>query len=281
MSGLLIRLQSMCPGLADAERQVAEYVLSNPTEVPYQSVQEVSRGAKVSVASVSRLARKAGCRSFKDFKIELAQEAPTNASAVFEGIAKDDSDEQVVRKVFGANLHALEETLRVLDTPSLIEGVDAIVKARRVLFFGIGSSGVLAKEAALRFVHLDIQAEAYEDSYQMLVQAARLGEKDVAVGISHSGRSAVTVEAVALARKHGATTLGLCNYPGSPLHEACDRFFMTCFTETRVKATALSSLIAQLGLIDAMYLLAAKKLPTLDRVEDVNQIMEERLRVPE
>jgi DNA-binding MurR/RpiR family transcriptional regulator len=281
MSGLLIRLQSMCSGLADAERQVAEYVLSNPAEVPYQSVQEVSRGAKVSVASVSRLARKAGCRSFKDFKIELAQEVPTNASAVFEGIGKDDSDEQVVRKVFGANLHALEETLRVLDASSLIEGVGAIVKARRVVFFGIGSSGVLAKEAALRFVHLDIQAEAYEDSYQMLVQSARLGDKDVAVGISHSGRSAVTVEAVALARKRGATTLGLCNYHGSPLHEACDLFFVTAFTETRVKATALSSLIAQLGLIDAMYLLAAKKLPTLSRVDDVNQIMEERLRVPE
>ena len=281
MSGLLVRLQSMYPSLAQAERQVAGYVMDNPDEVPFQSVQEVSRGAKVSVASVSRLARKVGCRSFKDFKIELAQESPSTVSALYEGIQPGDSDAETIRKIFGANIKSLDETLQLVNAEEMALTAKAIAKARRVVFFGIGGSGAVAEEAALRFCHLGVQGEAYSDAYQMLVQANRMGKPDVAIGISHSGRSTATLDAVSVSRQRGARTVGLSNYPLSPLKDVCDTMLVTSFKETRVKAVGLSSLAAQVCLIESLYLLTARYTKPLPDLDQLNSLTKEKLRMPD
>ena len=281
MSGLLLKINSMREGLSPAERRVARYVARNAGKVPLQSVQQVSRAAGTSVASVSRLARRLGCRNFKEFKIELAKEAPSSVSAVYEAIAPGDSPGQVVRKVFGGNIHSLRDTLQVVDLGQMQRAAKWICNSQRVVFFGIGSSGNAAAEAALRFAQIDVQAEAYSDSYRMLVEATRLGRHQLAVGISHSGRSGITVEAVRLARRSGAATVGISNYPHAPLRDACDLFFFTCFPETKVKAVALSSLLAQLCLIDALVLLAARHKKVLPKAHRLNALTDQLLRIAE
>ena len=79
------------------------------------------------------------------------------------------------------------------------------------------------------------------------------------MGISTSGRLAMTVEALRLASQNGATTIGISNCLKSPLHKASDIFFCTSFPESRVLVAALSPVVAQLCLIDAIYLLVARQ----------------------
>ena len=82
---------------------------------------------------------------------------------------------------------------------------------------------------------------------------------EVAVGISTSGHSAITVKALELAGQHGATAIGISNCLKSPLHRASNIFFCTSFPESRVTVAALSPLVAQICLIDAIYLLVARQ----------------------
>jgi DNA-binding MurR/RpiR family transcriptional regulator len=280
MADLQARMRSLRATLPTAQKRVADYAMSCPDRMVLQSVYEVARAARVSVASVSRLPAKLGCSSFKDFRIQLAQQIPASVSAVYECVGPQDSDEQTVRKVFGGNIRSLQDTLGILNFGDLIQTARLIRRARRVVFFGIGGSGNVAREAALRLAHLDVQAEAYVDSYQMLVQAVRMADRDVAVGISHSGRSSITVEALRLARKNGAATVGVSNYFQSPLARVSDKFFATSFPETRVKAAALSSVLAQLCLIDALYLLVARGKKVLFKVAQLDACTEEILRLP-
>jgi DNA-binding MurR/RpiR family transcriptional regulator len=150
-----------------------------------------------------------------------------------------------------------------------------------VVFLGIGSSGHLAHDAALRFAQLNLRAEAYADSYQILNQALHLKKSDVAFGISHSGRSAITVQALEVARQNGALTIGIANYLRSPLHKASDLFLCTAFPESRVKVVALSSRIAQMCLIDALYLLVARRTEiSQENTERLNTYIEKVLRLP-
>ena len=100
------------------------------------------------------------------------------------------------------------------------------------------------------------------------------------VGISHSGRSAATVEALALARKNGALTIGIANFIRSPLHKVSRIFFNTAFPESSVKAAALSSAMAQMCVIDALYLLVARRGRVTPKVERVNAMIEQHLRMP-
>ena len=84
-----------------------------------------------------------------------------------------------------------------------------------------------------------------------------------------------------LARENGAVTIGISNYLGSPLSKASAFFFCTSFPESRVRVTALSSRIAQLGLLDAMYLLAARLRRSPMDYQRINSRMEALLRLPE
>jgi DNA-binding MurR/RpiR family transcriptional regulator len=280
-SKVLIKLDTLAKGLSPVERRVASYIRRNPARVPFQSVQEVARAAKVSVASVSRLARVAGYASFKDLKIGLAQETASPVSAVFQTITANDSNEAVLRKVFGGNIQSLQNTLKMLKISDCLRAVKLIAGAKRVVFFGIGSSGFVAHEAALRLSHLDIHTESYVDSYQMLVRAAQMRKGEVAIGISHSGRSAATVEAVRCAASSGATTIGISNYVQSPLHKVSSIFFCTSFEESGVKAASLSAAVAQMSLLDALYVLVARYERNTAKVERINRVVENFLRLPE
>jgi DNA-binding MurR/RpiR family transcriptional regulator len=278
----LTRIESLYDTLGNAEKQVADYVMKHPDRVPFESVQEIARKADVSVATVSRLAGKLGYDSLKDFKIQLAQQPTTPISGMFEAIAPDDSDAQVLRKVFGGNIRSLEQTLEVLDEEALVAAAKRIGACQRIFLMGVGSSGNIARDAALRLSHLDIPAEATVESYDMVNRAARCSGRDVVLGISHSGRSTVLVEAIQLARSNGASTIGISNYFKSPLHEASDIFLHTSFAETRVKVAALSSRVAQMCLIDALYLMTARYRKVDTRILDkLNESTERLLRSPE
>lgn len=280
MSNTLAKINSCMTAFSRAEKRVAEYVRGHLEKAPSLSVHEVARTVGVSVASVSRMARKLGYPSFKEFKIGLARETPSPISTIYRAIAPDDSGPTVTRKVFAGNIQSLQDTLKILDVGACVRAARAMSEAERIVFVGIGSSGYVAQDAALRFLHLDIQAEACADSYQMLVRAMQAGKKQVVVGISHSGRSLGTVKALGVARDNGATTVGISNYVKSPLRNVSRIFFCTAFRESGVKAAALSSAVAQMCLIDALYVLVARQGRVTPKVERVNSMVEQYCRIP-
>jgi RpiR family carbohydrate utilization transcriptional regulator len=277
--GVLVKIRSLHSSFPKAERRVADYILANAEDAPRSSVQEFARAGGVSVASVSRFVRKMGFADFKDFKLELARETGAAARYLFEQITPRDSDEEIARKVFLGTIRSIEDTLKILSLPDLMAAARAIASGRRLIFFGIGGSGYVARDEALRFSYLDVQAEGYADASQILLQAMRVRPADVVIGISHSGRSSITVEGLKIARDRGGVTVGISNYLRSPLGDASRHFFCTSFPETKVKVAALSSRAAQLCVLDALYLLTARHIRSLWDVEKVNALTERMLRL--
>ena len=281
MSNALITIKSLYESLSQTQRLLADYVLDHREEIPFLTVHELAQLAEVSVATISRFARVIGYDSFKDFKTQLGKDSLASFDGIYQAIAPSDGDDSIIEKVFLGNIKSLEETLKLLNRNDLIRAAKLVSKARRIVFLGIGSSGNMARDAALRFSQMDIQAEAYADAYQILIQVIRLKARDVVFGISHSGRSATTVKALELASSSGATTVGISNYMKSPLHAQSDVFLCTSFPESRVKVAALSSRIAQMCLIDALYLLVARyKKTSLRNMDRLNIQAEETLRLP-
>ena len=285
MADVLIRIKSLQKSFPATQRQLADYIVQHPDEVPFLSVHELSELAGVSVATISRFARTIGYDTYKSFKNDLGRDSmasPDGFGGIHQAVHSSDDDETVIEKVFQGNVTSLKDTLKTLDRRGLIRAAEIVSCADRVVFFGVGSSGYVAHSAALRFSHLNIQSEAYSDSYQILSQSFHMKKSnEVAVGISHSGRSTVTVQALQIARGNRTTTLGISNYRKSPLHEASHIFFCTSFPETQVKAASLSSQIAQSCLLDALYLLVARhKHISLAKVERLNSHVDQTLRLP-
>lgn len=281
MSGVLLKVRSLYRTLPNAEKSVAKYVMENPVEAPFKTVRQVAEKSNVSVASVSRFAQKLGFANFKNFRVELARDSSDLVTNLYNAVTPVDSDAEIIRKVFLGQIKSLEDTMKILNIKDLIHAMQAIVECRRIVFFGVGSSGNIAHDAALRFCYIGSHADAYSDASQILLHASRAEPDTVVVGISHSGRSTVVVQGLQIAAKNRAKTIGISNYSRSPLHDACEVFFCTAFTEDRVKVAALSSEIAQVCLIDALVLLTAKHSKQMFDPEEVNNLTEKLLRIQE
>jgi DNA-binding MurR/RpiR family transcriptional regulator len=81
-----------------------------------------------------------------------------------------------------------------------------------------------------------------------------MGEDDVAIGISHSGTSRMTVDAIRAAKKRGAFTVAITNHAGSVFAREASLCLLTSLRERKVHVATLTSRVAQLTLIDCLYI---------------------------
>ena len=87
------------------------------------------------------------------------------------------------------------------------------------------------------------------------------------------------MEGTRIAHDAGALTVGISNYLRSPLRDASSIFFCTSFPENRVKVAAISSKVAQLCILDALYLLVARHKEGLWDVDRINTLTERMIRL--
>jgi DNA-binding MurR/RpiR family transcriptional regulator len=81
-----------------------------------------------------------------------------------------------------------------------------------------------------------------------------MGKDDVAIGVSHSGTSRITIDAIRAAKKRGAFTVAITNHAGSALAREASLCLLTSLHERKVHVAALTSHVAQLTLIDCLYI---------------------------
>ena len=157
-------------------------------------------------------------------------------------------------------MQALQDTLTIVGDGELEKAVDAISKAKKFDIYGLGGSGCVAADAHHKFVKIGVRSNAYSDCNLQAMSAALLGPGDVAMAISHSGGVKDVVEALQIAQKRGATTIVITHYAKSPITKYADIKLYTTATEMMFRSDAMISRIAQLAIIDTLYVGVALEL---------------------
>lgn len=252
----LVRIRSLLPRLARAEQRVAEVVLADAASVAHHSITEVAEAASTSETTVTRFCKAVGVGGYPELRLALAAEA---ARSVARGsreiggeIGPDDSLADVVAKVGFADARAVEETADQLDVAVLGRAVDLLAAANRVAVYGVGASAFVALDLQHKLHRIGRTALVWTDGHGALSSAALLTSDDVAVGISHTGSTSDTVDALARARLTGAGTVALTNFPRSPISEVADHVVTTAARETTFRSGAMASRISQLTVVDCL-----------------------------
>jgi DNA-binding MurR/RpiR family transcriptional regulator len=165
----------------------------------------------------------------------------------------------VVGKIAFADARAVEETAEQLDIAELRHVVDVMAAAPRVDVYGVGASAFVALDLQQKLHRIGRVSFAWSDTHIMLTSAAVLRPGDVAVGISHTGATADTIEALHQAHERGATTIAITNFPRSPITEIADHVLTTAARETTFRSGATASRIAQLTVIDCVFIGVAQR----------------------
>lgn len=129
---------------------------------------------------------------------------------------------EALKAIFDRESRTLSEIPKTLDTSALEHAVNALVQARRICCYAIGTSALLANEAEYQFVRLGLSCISLNDRMQLAIQSTLLARGDVVLFFSRSGRDRRTIEGIGLARRTGATTVSVTSDPNSPLAKRSD-----------------------------------------------------------
>jgi len=235
------------------EKKIADYILDHPEKIIHSTISQVADNLDVAEATVFRFCKKIGFKGYQAMKIALASEVVTGIKDIHETIQEGDDEKTVAEKVFKSNILTLEDTLSVMDGESLKKAVHLLLKANRVEFYGNGGSGVVAMDAHHKFMRTGIPTIAYSDSHFQVMSASQLTENDAVVLISHTGTNQDILQALEVAKEQGVPTIGITTLAKSPLSDGVDVALYTVSKETDYRSEALSSRLAQLSIIDALY----------------------------
>lgn len=267
-SSPLVRIRSLLPGLARAEKRVATTVLADPASIARRSITDVADAAGTSETTVTRFCKAIGVGGYPDLRIALAADTARTSSRdrrLGSDIGPEDSVSHIIAKVAYADSKAVEETAGQLDAEELQRVVDAVASARRVDLYGVGASAFVALDLQQKLHRIGLTCFAWSDTHIALTSAAVLHADDVAIGISHTGATNETVEALRLAGKHGATTAAITNFARSPITEVADHVLTTAVRETTYRSGAMASRIGQLTVIDCLFIGVAQRHMDLTR----------------
>ena len=257
---LIPHIRGALTQLRPAERKVADMVLSDVDFAMRASITELAQRAEVSEPSVTRFCRAVGANGLRDFKMQLAQSVAGGLPYASTAVARDDDIQTLLDKVGEAAVDGIIHARGDLDPVVVETAIAALAGAHRVYFFGVGSgSGLVAQDASLRFLRLDIAAAAFTDGHLQRLYAGLLEPGDVAFAISHSGRSVEVNESIQIAKERGATTIALTNV-GSRLAWLVDIPLLLRVPSTIDPHTPGVSRLVHLCIMDALVIGVALKL---------------------
>ncbi len=257
---MLFKIHNYYRQLTDTEQKIADTILAAPQDAVKMTVKELADRCGTVPSAVIRFCKSIGAKGFSEFKISLSADLGSRTPDTdILPICDGDGTQKVFKNVFTSGIHTLEDTLSMIDFAQAEEIVTLLQRATRVCFFGVGTSSVIAMDAQYRFAQLGIPTAACTDILFMNVTAANLKNSDVAIGISHSGNTKATVNALRRAKKAGATTIAISSFAHSLLAKESDYQVIAFSDDRNYPVEAVSARIAHMCIIDALMMAFATR----------------------
>jgi DNA-binding MurR/RpiR family transcriptional regulator len=219
----------------------------------------VAGRADVSEGMVVKTAKKLGFAGFRDFREQISAYNAQPSAALFKEISPEDTQADIMRKVFNTAIQALQETFAIIDHDAFAKVVDLISAAPRRDLYGIGGSAQIARDVAHKFLRIGLRSSVIDDAHMMLMSASLLEPGDAAIAFSHSGRTSTVIHAVREARRRGATTVAVTNYAHSPLVDSVDLVLCSTARGSPLLGENAAARVAQLTVMDAVFAAIAAK----------------------
>ena len=208
---MLDRIRAALPALPPAEQRVARLALDDPRSFSTLPVTVLAERAGVSKPTVVRFCRSVGYDGLTDFKRKLAGNVNEGVPFVHRAVDEDDKSADIVVKLIDNAVSAFLKYRNDAASGAFERAVTTLAAAgtadRRIEFYGVGNSGIVALDAQHKFFRLGVRATAVSDSHVQVMSATMLKPGDCAVIISNSGHSRDLLEAAELVKKSGAALI--------------------------------------------------------------------------
>lgn len=256
---VLALVRRSVPRLSAAEARVAETILDDPTLVVDLAINDLAQLCHTSLSTVARFAQSLGFSGYRELRVAvartvtLAQAQQARFGLDTTAIDPDDEPPAIAAKLASQDIDAIEKTALGLDAAALDRVARAIVAARHVDLFGQAASSLTAQDLQQKLARIGCSVAHSADPHLALTTASLRTSDDVVVAFSHGGETVEVLRAVEIARDAGALTVAVTSAADSTLALACDVVLRTHANESPFRMAAMSSRIAQLVLVDILF----------------------------
>ncbi|MCX2968822.1 MurR/RpiR family transcriptional regulator [Streptomyces sp. JHD 1] len=263
-AGLAAKVRTLVPTMTRSMQRVAETVAQDPAGCAALTVTGLAERTGTSEATVVRTSRVLGYPGYRDLRLALAglaaQQASGAAPALTSDIAVDDAVGDVIAKLARDERQALGDTAAVLDPAQVEAAVTALAAARRIDVYGSGASALVGQDLAQKLLRIGLIAHAHADPHLAVTGAVQLRTGDVAVAVTHSGRTVDVIEPLRVAFERGATTVAVTGRPDGEVTQYADHVLTTSTArESELRPAAMSSRTGQLLVVDCLFVGVAQR----------------------
>ncbi|MFC6292538.1 MurR/RpiR family transcriptional regulator [Macrococcus epidermidis] len=255
MYSVLGQITQMYDTFTPVEKRIADLMIDQPVKVVNLPIKEIAKTAGTSEAAIVRFSKRLGLSGIKVVKVELARELHTiDTEKKPSKIEFTDSVEVLKEKVFNNSIQALYNTEKILSPKIIDDAAQAIIKAKRMMIFGVGIAQVVGEDFRLKLAQIDKLAHLANDSFTAVSMLANFEPGDVLFAITSSGRSKEIIEVIKYAKKQKITIILLTQKVPSPALRMADIALAMAKEESDFKVGTMTVRLVQLAIIDAVYL---------------------------
>lgn len=245
--------------MTQKEREIAEYILENKSEILNLTSGELAVKVGVGQSSIIKFIKKIGFNKYGEFKIQLSKELENEKiykvkETIHSQIYIDDSLENVATKTLGEITKALEKTVGNIDYKYFESVIDVIKKSKRILIIGSGMSSIVARDLEMKFMKIKIEAIHYESPHMQLMRLATMEKEDLIIAISHRGETEDVIDVIKKAKKKNIKILSITSIEKNTVANLSDYNLKIISDENIFRSSAISSRMAQLILNDIIFL---------------------------
>ncbi|WP_254778244.1 MurR/RpiR family transcriptional regulator [Paenibacillus sp. cl141a] len=259
-------IQQLYPSFSKKEQLVANYILQEGQSINNMNISVLANHVGVSNGTITHFCKKIGCNNFAELKVQLGRLRTSTAPS---------AEDNILIQVSKFYQTVIERSNQLLDITYLHRLAEAIKSAARIYIYGIGSSGLSAKEMMLRLLRMGFNVQSITDSHLMLINSSIVNENDFVIAISSSGETSVIVDATRIAKNNGCKVICLTSFSESTLAQQVDSFVLVSNTLFVDKERFVNSQFSVMYAIDilCMILLADADLNSRMQIT-VNTILE-------
>lgn len=244
--------------LTPSEKHIVEYIFANLNEIVNIGIVELAELTCTSTATVMRLCKKVGKESYIDFRMELSYELMRyNQNSILKTaqtpVDQYDSLDDIVAKVANQNAKSILDTISTNTTENIAAVVTAMAQAKRIDFYGMGPSHIVALDAQIKCMRLSIPSGAFSDRISMMMNAKAYTEDALAFIISYTGKTTEMLEVARELLRVGSSTVSITSVKSNDLVELCTYNLFVDSTESWNRLGGMSSRISTLNLIDILF----------------------------